>query len=190
MEKEWPDLLALVTHHTVMSEMLPCTLRLPHKSKNPAYKDSEDGKKEDDPDYQRLSDFTSMMAALKNWPPWFIFIYWAVCNQKTTLLFIYLFCFFKCLFFVALNVTMFFLAFLFLDYNVLHSVPSPKPPFSPSIVTWCCRFESIYQHLDICDQVDVWSFYVDIHCWFFDFFFCGGTSFSLCHIYHYNDHDG
>uniref|UniRef100_K1PED9 Tensin-4 n=1 Tax=Magallana gigas TaxID=29159 RepID=K1PED9_MAGGI len=66
LEKEWPDLLALVTHHTVMSEMLPCTLRLPHKSKNPAYKDSEDGKKEDDPDYQRLSDFTSMMAALKN----------------------------------------------------------------------------------------------------------------------------
>lgn len=179
MEKEWPDLLALVTHHTVMSEMLPCTLRLPHKSKNPAYKDSEDGKKEDDPDYQRLSDFTSMMAALKNWPPWFIFIYWAVCNQKTTLLFIYLFCFFKCLFFVALNVTMFFLAFLFLDYNVLHSVPSPKIPFSPSIVTWCCRFESIYQHLDICDQVDVWSFYVDIHCWFFDFFFVEGQVF-LC----------
>ncbi|XP_061198365.1 uncharacterized protein LOC133206410 isoform X2 [Saccostrea echinata] len=66
LEKEWPDLLALVTHHTVMAEMLPCTLRLPHKSKNPAYKDSEDGKKEDDPDYQRLSDFTSMMAALKN----------------------------------------------------------------------------------------------------------------------------
>ena len=66
LEKEWSDLLALVTHHTVMSEMLPCTLRLPHKSKNPAYKDSEDGKKEDDPDYQRLSDFTSMMAALKN----------------------------------------------------------------------------------------------------------------------------
>jgi hypothetical protein len=49
-----------------MSEMLPCTLRLPHKSKNPAYKDSEDDKKEEDPDYQRLSDFTSMMAALKN----------------------------------------------------------------------------------------------------------------------------
>ena len=72
LEKEWSDLLALVTHHTVMSEMLPCTLRLPHKSKNPAYKDSEDGKKEDDPDYQRLSDFTSMMAALKNWPPCFI----------------------------------------------------------------------------------------------------------------------
>lgn len=94
LEKEWPDLLALVTHHTVMSEMLPCTLRLPHKSKNPAYKDSEDGKKEDDPDYQRLSDFTSMMAALKNWP-WFIFIHWAVCNPNTELLFIYLFCFFN-----------------------------------------------------------------------------------------------
>lgn len=96
LEKEWPDLLALVTHHTVMSEMLPCTLRLPHKSKNPAYKDSEDGKKEDDPDYQRLSDFTSMMAALKNWPPWlFILIHWAVCNQNTKLLFIYLLCFFN-----------------------------------------------------------------------------------------------
>lgn len=52
--------------------------------------------------------------------------------------------------------------------------PPKKPPFSPSIVTWCCRFESIYQHLDICDQVDDWSFYVDIHCWFF-FFFCEGS---------------
>lgn len=49
----------------------------------------------------------------------------------------------------------------------------PQPPFSPSIVTWCCRFESIYQHLDICDQVDGWSFYVDIHCWFF--FLCEGS---------------
>ncbi|KAK3106297.1 hypothetical protein FSP39_017337 [Pinctada imbricata] len=66
LDKEWPDLLALVTHHTVMSEMLPCTLKLPRKSKNPTYKESEDDRKEEDPDYQRLSDFSSMMAALKN----------------------------------------------------------------------------------------------------------------------------
>lgn len=48
-----------------MPEMLPCTLRLPHKSKNPSYKDDDKDEKEDDPDYQRLSDFTSMMEALK-----------------------------------------------------------------------------------------------------------------------------
>ncbi|RUS74722.1 hypothetical protein EGW08_017518, partial [Elysia chlorotica] len=29
LEKEWSTLAALVTHHTVMREMLPCTLRLP-----------------------------------------------------------------------------------------------------------------------------------------------------------------
>lgn len=171
MEKEWPDLLALVTHHTVMSEMLPCTLRLPHKSKNPAYKDSEDGKKEDDPDYQRLSDFTSMMAALKNWPPWFIFIHWAVCNQNIKLLFIYLFCFFKCLVFCSLECYHVFFGIFILGLQCTSFCALPQPPFSPSIVTWCCRFESIYQHLDICDQVDVWSFYVDIHCWFFYYFF-------------------
>ncbi|CAG2255323.1 TNS [Mytilus edulis] len=65
LDKEWPDLLALVTHHTVMPEMLPCTLRLPHKSKNPTYKDNDRDEKDEDPDYQRLSDFTSMMEALK-----------------------------------------------------------------------------------------------------------------------------
>ena len=29
LDKEWSTLAALVTHHTVMREMLPCTLRLP-----------------------------------------------------------------------------------------------------------------------------------------------------------------
>lgn len=65
LEKEWSDLIALVTHHTVMSEMLPCTLRLPHKSNNPTFKDSDKDEKEEDPDYQRLSDFSTMMATLK-----------------------------------------------------------------------------------------------------------------------------
>ena len=65
MEKEWPDLTSLVTHHTVMSEMLPCTLRLPHKTNNPTFKDSDKDEKEDDPDYQRLSDFTTMMGDMK-----------------------------------------------------------------------------------------------------------------------------
>ncbi|KAJ8320656.1 hypothetical protein KUTeg_002243 [Tegillarca granosa] len=45
--------------------MLPCTLRLPHKSNNPTFKGSDKDEKEEDLDYQRLSDFSSMMATLK-----------------------------------------------------------------------------------------------------------------------------
>lgn len=173
-----------------MSEMLPCTLRLPHKSKNPAYKDSEDGKKEDDPDYQRLSDFTSMMAALKNWPPWFIFIHWAVCNQKTTLLFIYLFCFFKCLFFVALNVTMFFFGIFILGLQCTSFCALPQ---NPIFSFYCNLMLQIWVHLSTLRHM--WSGWcLKFLCWhtllIFWFFFCVGTSFSLCHIYHYIDHDG
>ncbi|KAK3600133.1 hypothetical protein CHS0354_024785 [Potamilus streckersoni] len=65
LDKEWPNLLALVTHHTVMPEMLPCTLRLPRNSNNPSFKDSDKDDKDEDPDYQRLADFSTMMAALK-----------------------------------------------------------------------------------------------------------------------------
>ncbi|XP_041377985.1 uncharacterized protein LOC121390269 [Gigantopelta aegis] len=65
LDKEWSNLTALVTHHTVMREMLPCTLRLPRKAKNPMFRASDKDDREDDPDYQRLSDFSSMMAQLK-----------------------------------------------------------------------------------------------------------------------------
>ena len=61
---------ALVTHHTVMPEMLPCTLRLPRNSNNPSFKDSEDKEdREEDEDYQKLADFSKMMAHLKMWQP-------------------------------------------------------------------------------------------------------------------------
>ncbi|XP_064611165.1 tensin-1-like isoform X2 [Liolophura sinensis] len=65
LDKEWSNLTALVTHHTVMPEMLPCTLRLPRNNKNPTFKATDKDDKEEDPDYQRLSDFTSMMDSLK-----------------------------------------------------------------------------------------------------------------------------
>ena len=65
LDKEWSNLISLVTHHTVMPEMLPCTLRLPRDTNNPTFKGSDKDEKEEDPDYQRLSDFTSMMEALK-----------------------------------------------------------------------------------------------------------------------------
>ncbi|XP_060595570.1 tensin-1-like isoform X2 [Ruditapes philippinarum] len=65
LDKEWSSLFSLVTHHTVMPEMLPCTLRLPRDTNNPSFKPSDKDEKEEDPDYQRLADFSSMMEALK-----------------------------------------------------------------------------------------------------------------------------
>lgn len=65
LDKEWSSLLSLVTHHTVMPEMLPCTLRLPRDTSNPTFKASDKDEREEDPDYQRLADFSSMMEALK-----------------------------------------------------------------------------------------------------------------------------
>ncbi|XP_029651682.1 tensin-4-like isoform X1 [Octopus sinensis] len=65
LDKEWPNLASLVTHHTVMREMLPCTLKLPRNSQNPTFKDTDKDDKDEDPDYQRLSDFSTMMADLK-----------------------------------------------------------------------------------------------------------------------------
>ena len=42
MNKEWKSLQELVTHLTVMPEMLPCTLRLPNTAHNPAYRDQDE----------------------------------------------------------------------------------------------------------------------------------------------------
>ena len=50
-----------------MPEMLPCTLKLPRNTSNPTYNEQEKEDKEEDPDYQKLSDFSSMMAELKMW---------------------------------------------------------------------------------------------------------------------------
>lgn len=110
LEKVWPSLACLVLHLTVMPEMLPCPLRLPKASTNPAFtpcdlghgeeltplngathfrpiSDPSAGRcgggggpfspstsangagltavAEEDEDYQRLSDFSSIMADLK-----------------------------------------------------------------------------------------------------------------------------
>ena len=46
---------ALVTHHTVMQEMLPCTLRLPRNSRNPSFRDSDD-REEEEEDYRKPRD--------------------------------------------------------------------------------------------------------------------------------------
>lgn len=61
MDKEWPTLTALVTHHTVMPEMLPCPLKIPHNATNPVYRDRDD----DDDNYQKISDFTGLMRNMR-----------------------------------------------------------------------------------------------------------------------------
>ncbi|KAG8201193.1 hypothetical protein JTE90_028847 [Oedothorax gibbosus] len=61
--KEFSSLTALITHHSVMPELLPCPLSLSRF--NPSYKkhDSEDMvDMNDDPDYDLLSDFRRMLA--------------------------------------------------------------------------------------------------------------------------------
>ena len=65
LDKEWSSLHALVTHHTVMPEMLPCTLRLPRNSSNPAFNAEDRDDREEDEDYQKLADFSKMMQTLK-----------------------------------------------------------------------------------------------------------------------------
>lgn len=90
LDKEWPSLEALITHLTVIPEMLPCPLRLPdscygpssqrhphHRStSNPTFTEDEEAvggreggdeeeEDEDDAEYQRLSDFSSMMADMQ-----------------------------------------------------------------------------------------------------------------------------
>ncbi|VDM23414.1 unnamed protein product [Hydatigera taeniaeformis] len=89
LDKEWPSLEALITHLTVMPEMLPCPLRLPptahsggvgsnhhHQASNPTFTEEEDDERDGvtrtegigekvDEEYQRLSDFSSMLADMK-----------------------------------------------------------------------------------------------------------------------------
>lgn len=65
LDKEWPTLTALVTHHTVMPEMLPCTLRLPRNNKNLTFREAEREDPDDDASYQRLTDVTTMAGQLK-----------------------------------------------------------------------------------------------------------------------------
>lgn len=62
--KEFPTLRTLITHHSVMPELLPVPLLLTRH--NPAYQDQADAKEpnEEDPDYNTLSDFRKMMADL------------------------------------------------------------------------------------------------------------------------------
>ncbi|KAA0197901.1 Tensin [Fasciolopsis buskii] len=104
LDKEWPSLSCLVLHLTVMPEMLPCPLRLPRATANPAFDADEQAEGAEintpgpscahfrpildpplrcidglevlpesngqaamveDEDYQRLSDFSSIMADLQ-----------------------------------------------------------------------------------------------------------------------------
>uniref|UniRef100_A0A2P2HZR7 Ras guanine nucleotide exchange factor Y-like n=1 Tax=Hirondellea gigas TaxID=1518452 RepID=A0A2P2HZR7_9CRUS len=63
--KEFPTLRTLITHHSVMPELLPVPLLLTRH--NPAYQPQQDPAKdqnEEDPDYNTLSDFRKMMAEL------------------------------------------------------------------------------------------------------------------------------
>ena len=67
LDKEWPSLTALVTHHTVMPEMLPCTLRLPRNNKNLTFREAEREEPDEESTYQRLTDVTAMAGQLKLW---------------------------------------------------------------------------------------------------------------------------
>ncbi|KAH9284556.1 Tensin-4 [Echinococcus granulosus] len=89
LDKEWPSLEALITHLTVMPEMLPCPLRLPpaahsggvgsnhHQASNPTFTEEEEEEEGEGAtgalgmvekgyeEYQRLSDFSSMLADMQ-----------------------------------------------------------------------------------------------------------------------------
>ncbi|XP_039289031.1 tensin-2 isoform X3 [Nilaparvata lugens] len=64
--KEFTTLTALITHHSVMPELLPCPLSLSRY--NPSFVKSDSNKDfadiDSDPDYNTLSDFRKMMADL------------------------------------------------------------------------------------------------------------------------------
>ncbi|XP_071526094.1 uncharacterized protein [Panulirus ornatus] len=63
--KEFSTLTALITHHSVMPELLPCPLSLSRY--NPTFTSDDQNRNDlndDDPDYNTLSDFRKMMADL------------------------------------------------------------------------------------------------------------------------------
>jgi len=64
--KEFTTLTALITHHSVMPELLPCPLSLSRY--NPSFTKSESNRDfadiDSDPDYNTLADFRKMMADL------------------------------------------------------------------------------------------------------------------------------
>jgi hypothetical protein len=64
--KEFSTLTALITHHSVMPELLPCPLSLSRY--NPSFAKSDSSRDfadiDSDPDYNTLADFRKMMADL------------------------------------------------------------------------------------------------------------------------------
>ncbi|KAI8795677.1 hypothetical protein BgiMline_029350 [Biomphalaria glabrata] len=72
LDKEWSTLTALVTHHTVMREMLPCTLKLPKvkgqvtQGVRPADCGNSDERASLEGDnYHQLGDVAGLMGQLK-----------------------------------------------------------------------------------------------------------------------------
>ncbi|XP_059476882.1 SH2 domain-containing protein 5-like [Neocloeon triangulifer] len=60
--KEFSSMMALITHHSVMPELLPCPLSLSRY--NPSFARPSAGEADADPDYNTLADFRRMMAEL------------------------------------------------------------------------------------------------------------------------------
>ncbi|XP_046996807.1 tensin-4-like [Schistocerca americana] len=60
--KEFSSLTALITHHSVMPELLPVPLSLSRY--NPSFPKSDSKDSDSDPDYNTLADFRKMMADL------------------------------------------------------------------------------------------------------------------------------
>jgi hypothetical protein len=54
LEKEWSGLDSMVTHHSVMQEMLPCTLQLSSDSLSEKEEDEDD--EDDEEERDELSD--------------------------------------------------------------------------------------------------------------------------------------
>ncbi|CAB3375445.1 Hypothetical predicted protein [Cloeon dipterum] len=60
--KEFSSMMALITHHSVMPELLPCPLSLSRY--NPSFARPSAADADADPDYNTLADFRRMMAEL------------------------------------------------------------------------------------------------------------------------------